>query len=70
MGRVGGVFAALPGVTGIAGALIGGWLGGVIGSQHTLLIACAGLTAAPVLALFSPLMKLRDTVLPEEPEDA
>ncbi len=30
MGRVGGVFAMAPGVTGIVGAILGGWLGGAI----------------------------------------
>ncbi len=57
MGRVGGVFAMAPGITGIAGALIGGWLGGVIGARPTLVIACAGLTLSAAMGLRSPLMK-------------
>ena len=57
MGRVGGVFALAPGVTGIAGALLGGWLGGAIGTRPTLLIACAGLALTSASGLFSPLMR-------------
>ena len=57
MGRVGGVFAMAPGITGIAGALIGGWLGGVIGARPTLVIACVGLTLSAAIGLGSPLMK-------------
>jgi Major Facilitator Superfamily len=58
LGRVGGVFATLPGVSGVAGAVLGGWLGGVLGARETLFIACAGVIAAPLLALFSPLVRL------------
>lgn len=64
MGRVGGVFAVAPGITGIAGALLGGWLGGAIGDRPALLIAGVGVTLAPAIGLFSPLLKLRDTVAP------
>lgn len=67
MGRVGGVFAVAPGVTGIIGAIAGGWLGGAIGARHTLLFACAGVTLAPTIGLFSPLVKLRDTKLAAPP---
>lgn len=55
MGRVGGVFAVAPGAAGIAGALVGGWLGGGIGARPALLIGAVGLTAAAGLVLFSPL---------------
>jgi MFS family permease len=65
MGRVGGVFALAPGVTGIAGALLGGWLGGAIGDRPTLLIASLGLALAPMIGLFSPLLKLRDPAPPQ-----
>ena len=57
MGRVGGVFAVATGVTGIVGAILGGWLGGVIGQSHTLLIASLGITLAPCIGLFSPLVR-------------
>ncbi|MFI4933264.1 MAG: MFS transporter [Caulobacterales bacterium] len=63
MGRVGGVFAVAPGATGIAGALLGGWLGGAIGMQLTLFVACGGLTLAPAIGLLSPLMTLRSADL-------
>jgi len=63
MGRVGGVFAVAPGITGITGAILGGWLGGVIGARPTLLIACAGVTLAAAIGLVSPLVRLRDAEL-------
>jgi Na+/melibiose symporter-like transporter len=63
MGRVGGVFALAPGVTGIAGALLGGWLGGAVGERATLLIGSAGLTLAAALALASPLVRRREIAL-------
>ncbi len=66
MGRVGGVFALAPGVTGIAGALVGGWLGGALGQRPTLLVACVGLALVPGVGLFSPLMRERETVKPLE----
>jgi len=59
MGRVGGVFAMAPGVTGIIGAILGGWLGGVIGIRPTLFIAAAGLTLASAIGLGSPLLRGR-----------
>jgi len=59
MGRVGGVFAMAPGVTGVAGAIVGGWLGGAIGVRQTLFIASAGLIASSALGLASPLLKAR-----------
>jgi Na+/melibiose symporter-like transporter len=62
MGRVGGVFAMAPGVTGIIGAIFGGWLGGVIGVQPTLFIASAGVVLASMIGLSSSL--LRSPVIP------
>ena len=59
MGRVGGVFAMAPGVTGIAGAILGGWLGGAIGVRPTLIIAAAGLTLASAIGLGTPLLRRR-----------
>jgi MFS family permease len=66
MGRVGGVFALAPGVTGIIGAILGGWMGGAFGERATLLIGSAGLTLAAALALASPLRGWRGTALGEE----
>ncbi|MGA0601062.1 MFS transporter [Caulobacter sp. KR2-114] len=62
MGRVGGVFAAAPGLTAVAGALAGGWLGGVIGPQDTVFIASAGVTVVPALGWFSALRGRREMV--------
>ena len=64
LGRVGGVFATLPGVSGVAGAVLGGWLGSVLGARETLFIASAGVIASPLLALFSPLARLNDPGAP------
>jgi MFS family permease len=69
MGRVGGVFAMAPGVTGIVGAILGGWLGGVIGVRPALFIAAAGLTLASAIGLWSPLLKSPGTELAIESED-
>jgi MFS family permease len=63
MGRVGGVFAMAPGVTGIIGAILGGWLGGVIGVRPTLIIAAAGLTLASAIGLGTPLLRRRSVEL-------
>ncbi len=59
LGRVAGAFIAAGGLMIIAGALIGGELGQVMGPRPALYIACAGLMAAPLLCLFSPLVRLR-----------
>jgi MFS family permease len=60
MGRVGGVFAMAPGVTGIVGAILGGWLGGAIGVRPTLFIAATGLTLASAIGLGSALLRRVD----------
>jgi predicted MFS family arabinose efflux permease len=57
LGRAAGAFATGQGLAGVAGALIGGALGGLIGPRETLLIAAAGLTATPLIALASPLRR-------------
>ena len=57
MGRVGGVFATAPGVTGIIGALAGGGLAGMIGLRPALWIAALGLMASAAIGLASPLMR-------------
>lgn len=59
MGRVGGAFAVAGGIATTAGALAGGQLGGLIGTRPTLFIACAGLIAAPLWILASPLAGVR-----------
>jgi len=65
MGRVGAVFAAAGGATGVAGALLGGWLGSSVGPREALVVASAGLIAAPLLGVLSP---LRTLVTAEPPE--
>ena len=55
LGRSAGAFATGQGLAGVAGALIGGALGGWLGPRETLYLACAGLTATPLIGLASPL---------------
>jgi len=55
LGRAGGVFATGGAAAGVAGALVGGALGAAIGPRETLLIAAAGVTAASLFVVFSPL---------------
>jgi predicted MFS family arabinose efflux permease len=57
LGRAGGAFAAGRGLTGVAGALLGGALGASLGPRETLLIAAAGMTAVAVLGRLSPLWR-------------
>jgi predicted MFS family arabinose efflux permease len=59
LGRAGGAFAFGVGLMGVAGALAGGVLSAHIGARWTLSIAAAGLAAASLFAVFSPLRTLR-----------
>jgi predicted MFS family arabinose efflux permease len=59
LGRAAGAFATGRGLAGVAGALIGGALGGLVGARETLLLAAAGLAAAPLVGLASPLWRAR-----------
>lgn len=59
LGRVGGAISAAAGLTGVCGALLGGWLGQVIGPRPVLLISVLGLAAAVLLPLASPLRSYR-----------
>jgi MFS family permease len=71
LGRVGGAFAMLQGVTGIVGSIIGGVLASaVIGHRETMLVASLGMTVTAALMLATPLMQLHQTVLPDAPEEA
>ena len=60
LGRVGGAISAASGLTGICGALAGGWLAGVSSPRLILLIGALGILAATMLPLFSPLRAMRD----------
>jgi predicted MFS family arabinose efflux permease len=62
MGRVGGVFAAAPGLMGVIGALAGGWLGGWLGPRDTVFIASAGVTLVPMLGAFTALRSRTEAV--------
>jgi MFS family permease len=48
------------------GALLGGWLGGVIGLRSTLLVGALGILASALWIVFSPIRTLR--TIPEVPE--
>jgi predicted MFS family arabinose efflux permease len=60
LGRVTATFQAVAGGLGVAGALIGGALGGWIGPRETLFIAATGLLLAPLAVAFSPLRRYRE----------
>ena len=59
LGRAAGAFATGRGLAGVAGALIGGALGGLVGPRETLLMAAAGAAATPLIGLASPLRRAR-----------
>jgi MFS family permease len=65
LGRIRGMFAVASGGAAVAGALIGGVLGDVLGARPTLAIAVAGIGAAPLFVLFSPLWRLQE--IPADP---
>jgi len=60
MGRAGAVNMASNGALAVVGALGGGLLGGLIGMRAALFIAVAGIVAAPLLGLFSPVRRVID----------
>jgi MFS family permease len=60
LGRANASMQFLTGGIAPLGALLGGWLGEVIGMRPTLLIAIAGLLLAILWLLFSPIRQLRD----------
>jgi MFS-type transporter involved in bile tolerance (Atg22 family) len=59
LGRAAGAFATGRGLAGVAGALIGGALGGLIGPREALLVAAAGRIAPPLIGVASPLWRAR-----------
>lgn len=68
LGRVGGAISAAAGLTGVCGALAGGWLGQFLGPRPVLLIAVLGLAAAVLAPLLSPLRGYRGDQGPIEGE--
>lgn len=57
LGRAAAAFATGRGLAGVAGALIGGALGSLIGPREALLVAAAGRLGAPLIGLASPLWR-------------
>jgi MFS family permease len=62
LGRVSGAISAASGLAGVIGALVGGLLGGALGARAVLWIAVAGIIAACLVPLFSPLRSYRGEV--------
>lgn len=60
LGRVNAAYKAATGGLMVAGALIGGLLGEVMGVRGALWVGVAGLAAAPLLSLPGPLKRLRE----------
>jgi hypothetical protein len=50
----------------MAGALIGGALGGMAGPREALLVAAAGRIAVPLIGLMSPLRRTRGEYRPPD----
>ena len=64
LGRAAGAFATGQGLAGVAGALGGGALGGLVGPREALLVGATGLVAAPLIGLASPLWRARSAAAP------
>ncbi|HSM96569.1 MAG TPA: MFS transporter, partial [Rhizomicrobium sp.] len=60
LGRTAALFMAVVGGMTVAGALLGGLLGGWIGIRETLALAVAGMAASSLFLLLSPLRILRE----------
>jgi hypothetical protein len=60
LGRVAASFTATAGGLTVVGALAGGLLGQLLGARTGLAIGAAGLWIGPLLALASPLLRLRE----------
>ena len=60
LGRVSGAFQASAGGLAVVGALVGGWLGGVVGPREALAGAAVGFLAIPLVGVFSTLRAVRE----------
>ena len=60
LGRVSGAFQASAGGLAVVGALVGGWLGGVVGPREALAGAAVGFLLIPLVGVFSPLRAVRE----------
>ena len=60
LGRVSGAFSASAGGLAVVGALVGGWLGGVVGPREALAGAAVGFLLIPLVGMFSPLRAVRE----------
>ena len=60
LGRVSGAFSASAGGLAVVGALVGGWLGGVVGPREALAGAAVGFLLIPLVGVFSPLRAVRE----------
>ncbi|MBX3480141.1 MAG: MFS transporter [Caulobacter sp.] len=65
LGRTAAVFHVARGGFAVAGAVVGGVLGEMIGVREALLIGCLGILAGPLILVASPLRTLQ--ALPESP---
>ena len=60
LARVSGSVFVATGLVGVAGALLGGWVGSTVGARPVLWIATLGIWAATLFLLFSPLRRYRE----------
>jgi MFS family permease len=66
LGRTAALFRAGNGGALVIGSLLGGFLGGALGIRPTLFLAVSGMVATTMIALFSPLIRLKE--LPKSPD--
>lgn len=66
LGRAGAAMSVASSAPAVVGALLGGAAGSLLSPRLALLLAAAGIAVTPLLALFSPLPKLRE-IPPADP---
>lgn len=67
LGRTGAVFHVARGSMAVIGALIGGGLAQAVGMREAMWVAVAGMVAAGLIPLFSPLRTLKEIPSPQSP---